>query len=924
MPGFTWIRHPTLRTKLALSATLSALFITLVLTSLSLWVMREDLTRSVTDAQNSLIDGVLQDLDEKIELRRGALALQGAVLAARVSLDDNPGLEDFFATRPLLTSLFDAVFIADASGKIIYDAPALPGRRGRSIDDRAYFQQAMKTGRPVISTPLAGKTTGQASVNFAAPLFDKHGKALGALVGTLSLTKANFLTDLAGHRIGKNGYFSLMSRGPHPMIVMHAQRNRVMEEVPVHSDSPVARALAGFEGTVDGVDPQGLSALFSYRSLASVPWVLAAAYPTAEAYATLRSREREVIATGCIIALLSGGFTWLLVGWLLRPLARLREAMAIHLASPELPIDPIDAHSSDVAALAKAYGDLMERRQSAELALRLSESRLLSIADNMPALVGYVDKDEVYRFANQKYRAIFGVEPEQILGKTVREVLGEDGYPSVKAQIAGVLRGEPQHFERPRAGDGGRFHLLIDYIPDLAEDGTVCGFFAMTVDITARKTAELLLVHSESMLRAITDHLPALVTHIDANRRYTFVNAHAEAMFGLKPSAMIGRTMEEVCGSSLYAHFRPHLDEVLRGQAVTFETDGSIGREQFHGRHYLTHYIPEFDVRGRSAGCFALTFDLSERKAAELALAQKERMLRAVTDNLPVLISYIDRRQVVRFANGTFRKWLGIEPSEAVGRPLVEVLGAALYEPRKAPLLQALGGVRAEFEVASRLQNSERYLQNIYIPDLQPDGTVAGVFMLSTDITVMMNVQRQLDGLARVDSLTNLPNRRQFDEKLGEALIRSRRTRRPLALIFLDVDHFKAINDTLGHAAGDAVLREFGNRLRSTMRASDVAARLAGDEFVIVVEGLNSHEEAEIVAQKVLDAIRRDFILDSTTMQVTTSMGVAFAAQGNVTAEAMMKCADEALYKTKRAGRDGFRVLRCEPPPAPPLAITAS
>jgi diguanylate cyclase (GGDEF)-like protein/PAS domain S-box-containing protein len=902
MPGFHWIRRPTLRTKLAWGATL---------------IMRKDLTRSVGDAQSAVIASVARDLDEKIELRRSALSLQAAVLGARVSFEDIRGLDDFFETRPLLTSLFETILIADTSGALVYDAPSLPGRRGRSIADREYFKQVIATGKPVISTPLPGKTTGQAGVNFAVPILGRNDKVLGVLIGVLYLHRPNFLSDLGNSRIGKSGYFALMSKGPRPVMVMHMHRERIMENVPVHLNEHVARALQGFEGTVESVNSQGLSALFSYRSLSSVPWVLASAYPTAEAYATLRGREREVIAAGCAIALLSGVLTWLLVGRLLQPLTKLRDAMAMHLSSPELPLDTVDAHSSEVAELAQAYTDLMEQRQSAEMALRLSERRLLSIADNMPALVGYVDKDEVYRFANQKYRAIFGVELHQILGKTVREVVGDAGYGSIERQIAGVLRGEPQHFERARAGAQGRFHLLVDYIPDVAGDGSVVGFFAMTVDITARKTAELQLVHSESMLRAITDHLPALVTHVDAEKRYTFVNAHAGPMFGLDPKAMIGRTVEEVCGPGLYSHFRPHLEEVLDGHAVTFETDGDVGSAQFHGRHYLTHYIPEFDTRGRTVGCFALAFDLSERKAAELALAQKERMIRAVTDNLPVLISYVDRREVVGFANATFKKWLGIDPADAIGRPLRDVLGPTLYEPRKGHLEHALTGMRAEFEVASRLQNSERYLQNVYIPDLQPDGSVAGVFMLSTDITVMMNVQRQLDGLARVDSLTGLPNRRQFDEKLNEALVRSRRNRRPLALIFLDVDNFKAINDTLGHAAGDAVLREFGSRLRSTMRATDIAARLAGDEFVVVLEGLNTKEEAELVAQKVIDAIRREFILDTTPLMVTTSMGVAFAPQGNVTAEAMMKCADEALYKAKRAGRDGFRLLPCEPPPPP-------
>ena len=185
-----------------------------------------------------------------------------------------------------------------------------------------------------------------------------------------------------------------------------------------------------------------------------------------------------------------------------------------------------------------------------------------------------------------------------------------------------------------------------------------------------------------------------------------------------------------------------------------------------------------------------------------------------------------------------------------------------------------------------------------------------GVFTLASDVTALKEVERELQRLARVDTLTGLANRRQFDELLEQALARSRRSRRPLALIFLDIDHFKAINDTHGHGVGDAVLKEFAARLQATLRTTDLAARLSGDEFVVILDGVAAADEATAVATKLLHAIRQPMGAGSQTLSVTASMGLAWLdGQAEVGAKELMVRADRALYRAKDAGRDGLRVF---------------
>jgi diguanylate cyclase (GGDEF)-like protein len=185
---------------------------------------------------------------------------------------------------------------------------------------------------------------------------------------------------------------------------------------------------------------------------------------------------------------------------------------------------------------------------------------------------------------------------------------------------------------------------------------------------------------------------------------------------------------------------------------------------------------------------------------------------------------------------------------------------------------------------------------------------VAGLYALSTDVTALKQVERQLIELARIDSLTGLPNRRRFEEKLREAMARSRRDGRAMALMVLDIDHFKAINDTHGHGIGDAVLKQFASRLNDSVRATDTVARLAGDEFVIILEGLSLREEAERVARKIGTTLRPSFVLGQIIIPVSSSIGIAFLHGEPVSADNLIAKADDALYEAKRAGRNTFAV----------------
>ena len=419
------------------------------------------------------------------------------------------------------------------------------------------------------------------------------------------------------------------------------------------------------------------------------------------------------------------------------------------------------------------------------------------------------------------------------------------------------------------------------------------------------------LQRSEERIRSILANASDAFISLDHRGLITEWNQQAESTFGWARADVVGRPLAEVI---IPPRMRDSHSKALQRFAHTGKGAVVNQRTEIMALHRNGHEVPiELSVGAlRTEDGFmahAFLHDITERKQAQARLAASGKLLRDITDNLPLLISYIDKDLCLRFCNATWREWMGVDPMSVVGRPLSDLIGQNLYEQRSEHLVRALAGERISFEVESLAQGVNRFLQTVYIPDMRSDGDVAGIYALSTDITASKQVEMRLSQLAHVDTLTGLPNRRQFEDKLREAVSRNKHHRHPMALMFLDVDHFKQINDAHGHAAGDAVLKEFASRLQRCVRITDTVARLAGDEFVIILEGLQDTADAELVAVKIGTVLQSPFSLgDLKLPPITSSIGVVVLTDKDLAAADVVAKADEALYRAKRAGRDTFVV----------------
>jgi len=575
----------------------------------------------------------------------------------------------------------------------------------------------------------------------------------------------------------------------------------------------------------------------------------------------------------------------------------------------------VQERTAELHAKNQALEDEAAQRMAAERERRHNEVRTRTIIDtSLSAFVGMDDQGRIDEW-NPAAEALFGWQRAEALGRPVTELIVPEAYRA--AHDAGFARflatghGSVlnRRLELPVITRGGAESMVEMTINAFHIEGKLF-VGAFMHDISARIAAQQALRQKQELLDAVLESVDVGVIACDAEGRLTLFNRTAREFHGLD--------VADVGIEDWAAHYRLYradgvtplgADEIplaraLRGEPqrdarMTIVAEGKAPRRLLVGGRALT------DAQGGSLGAVVALKDVTELAESRARAVESEEWLRTIADNVPALIAYIDTSQRYRFANERYREWFGVRREDMIGRTVLEAMGEAFHAPRQAALERCLKGHGSAIEIEEERRGRKRVISSTYLPHLR-DGVVQGLYVLSTDSTSAREYERQLHALAHADYLTGLPNRRSYEERLAQAIGRSRRSGMALALAYLDVDHFKQINDTLGHAVGDAVLAAVARRLSGAVRSTDTVARLAGDEFVIVLEQVGSPLECERIAAKLLEAIRRELEVEGRTMQVTTSIGIAWCSRPEQAT--LTQAADEALYQSKRAGRNSATV----------------
>lgn len=283
-----------------------------------------------------------------------------------------------------------------------------------------------------------------------------------------------------------------------------------------------------------------------------------------------------------------------------------------------------------------------------------------------------------------------------------------------------------------------------------------------------------------------------------------------------------------------------------------------------------------------------------------------------LVDHLDAMVAFWDIDQICVFANDAYRYWFGKTRDQIVGRSLQELLGP-LY-PKNLPYIRAAyAGETQVFEREIPAPDGRiRCSLATYTPYVV-DGTVRGIFVHVADVTRLKKLEEELreakeraEVLATHDFLTGLPNRVLLVDRIAEAIARGKRNRRMAAVLTIDMDAFKQINDTYGHAEGDRLLIEVAGALKATLRESDTLTRVGGDEFLLLASEMDSAAQAEALAARVLQSVRRPFTLTADVVRPTFSVGISMYPMHGATPQALLAQSDRALYVAKRLGKDRF------------------
>ena len=398
---------------------------------------------------------------------------------------------------------------------------------------------------------------------------------------------------------------------------------------------------------------------------------------------------------------------------------------------------------------------------------------------------------------------------------------------------------------------------------------------------------------SERRLADLANNLPLLAMRLDAAHRVDFCNSAGRAWFALSPHQARRLHLAELVGGTLHEQWRPMLDRALGGERVEFECVALMAGRALDLRMVC---MPDRAHDTAVQGVIVLGRDITEQKAGE-------RRIHAIADNTPAQIAFIDTDLRFAYANGRGDAATGVDAGQMLGRTMEEAYGAAIYAMLEAHARTALAGERAAFEYSVEQGGERRVLHASYVPEHDGAGRVTGFYSLTNDVTAFKEAEQKLARLARFDALTGLPNRSYLTERLGEALQRSDRNGRVVALLRIEIDRFDELSDRLGHQASDTLLKELAGRLSRSCRSTDMVARLGSGEFVVLMEGLAQADESRIVADKVIETIREPFLLEGALHELGATVGIALHQGDASGADALLRQAGSALRCARPAAR---------------------
>jgi two-component system CheB/CheR fusion protein len=532
--------------------------------------------------------------------------------------------------------------------------------------------------------------------------------------------------------------------------------------------------------------------------------------------------------------------------------------------------------------------------RSTELAEALNDLEKIQNSVGFPILVCNASM-ELTRF-NSPAADIFSLVNKSI-GQTVPALRLPKGMKDFSSWVNQAID-ENITIEEPVYTNDRHYLLHIAPYEQTIQPGARGAIIAF-MDQTDQMNQEREIRESRQRLMAIMSNSTTIITLKDLTGRYEFVNAQFEKVFGRNSNDVVGKTDAQIFSGKMSESLRARDLDVAR-QAIAVESEDVINLAD--GEHHLMSVrFPLFDADEVVQSICTQSIDITPRKHAEEQL----RLAARVFDRAGEGIVVTDTSQHILTVNDAFTKVTGYTAAEVIGKtPTILNSGRHDKEFYKKmwDTLQDQGWWQGE--IWNKRKNGELYPEWLTVNTVHDnEGKVINYVGIFSDITAVKESQRRIEFLATHDELTSLPNRGLFLDRVHQIVMRARRQEETRAAVFfVDLDNFKVINDSLGHQAGDDMLKEVALRLRDCVRGADTVARFGGDEFALLLEGANA-AEAEITAGRIATALATPVSMSGQAIHISASIGISLFPEDGDDADTLLKHADGAMYKAKDVGK---------------------
>jgi len=531
-----------------------------------------------------------------------------------------------------------------------------------------------------------------------------------------------------------------------------------------------------------------------------------------------------------------------------------------------------------------------------------------------PALITYIDRDRRFRFVNATHQAWIGVDPSRIVGRTVDDVMDAWSLRQAGSGLDRALGGEPAVYEGELFSGPARRYVHGNFQPDFDDDGQVRGVFTVFLDITERHELETRLRESEQRMNRAFQHAPIGMALVTPGGYMLRVNHALCQMLGYDEQELLSMALIDLTHPDDIATSRELSRSLREGDRETYQLE----KRYIHRDGRAVHVLLSVSVVRRAEGepfqAVAQIMDISQRKAYEEALFRERELAEVTLRSIGDAVITTDLEHRITSLNPIAEAMTGWSHTEAVGRPMSEVfrlIDSRTREPLHNPLLDAI----ARDAIVELKGNAVLLHRNGFETPIEDSaasihdhaGSVIGGVLVFHDVSETRALALKMAHLAQHDTLTGLPNRSLLQSRLEQVLAATVRRHDQAALLHIDLDHFKQINDTMGHAAGDELLRAFATHLREHLRNEDTVSRVGGDEFVVLLSHVDGRSGASQLCEKLMRTWQASPASRMGEFTIGFSVGISVYPDDASDAETMLRNADIAAYEVKVHGRNGYR-----------------